>query len=193
MKNITASLLHTAWTEEEKLQLDRTINFVEEYDGRDFLTVACQYLYRILNIDHIHLGLIKNKASKEYIYTVVSLYCGQVTSNICYSLNKSPLKHIYDEEFMYLPFGLSAMYPEYNFLRKKNFESYIGMPLLNADDKPLGIMVLLHSRIIERGGFVEALINALVPRIEIELSSKQIHHSYSLAPSYQSSQKNIML
>ena len=184
MKNFTASLLHTAWTEEEKMQLDHTICFVEEYNEKDFITAACQYLYRILNIDHIHIGFTEENSSFKQINTVINLYRGQVINNLCYSLNKSPFKQIFDEEFLYLPFGLSTMYPEYKILNKLNFESYIGMPLLNADDEPLGVIVLLHNRIIERGGFVEALLNAMLPRIETELFQKKIKKQYCVEPYY---------
>jgi len=184
MKNFTSSLLHTAWTEEEKMQLDQTIDFVEEYNRKDFLTAACKYLYSILAIDHIHIGLTKGIDSSEKIYTIIRMYWGQVTSNICYSLNKSPFRNVFAEEFTYLPFGLSTMYPEYKVLKEKKFESYISMPLFNAEDESLGIIVLLHSRIIERGGFVEALLNALVPRIKIELVAKESGNPRYLEPSY---------
>ena len=173
MKNFTASLLHTAWTEDEKSQLDKTINFVEEYDEEDFLTAACHYLYRILGIDHIHIGLTLGIGSLKQIHTVVKLESGVVSPAIYYSLNKSPFNKIYDNDFMYLPFGLSAMYPQYEAIKKYKYESYIGMPLLNSEDEPLGIIVMLHNRIIERGGYVEALLNALVPKIETELSVKK--------------------
>ena len=173
MKNFTASLLHTAWTEDEKLQLDKTINFVEEYDGKDFLKAACLYLYRIFGIDHIHIGLTSESGSYKQIHTVVSLDSGVVSPAIYYSLNKSPFNKLFDNDFMYLPFGLSAMYPQYEAIKKYKYESYIGMPLLNSEDEPLGIIVMLHNRIIERGGYVEALLNALVPKIETELSVKK--------------------
>jgi len=184
MKNITASLLHTAWTEEEKLQLDKIIDFVERFNGKNFLTEACLYLYQILGIDYIHIGLAQEVNSKPQINTIVQLYRGQIIANKCYRLHKSPLSQIFQEEFMYLPFGLCTMYPDYEVIKQKNFESYIGKPILNAEDEPLGIIVLLHSCIIERGGFVEALLNALVPRIETELATMKIKSHYSLEASY---------
>ena len=45
------------------------------------------------------------------------------------------------------------------------------MPLLTAKEKPLGVIIMLHNRLIERPGYVEALLNALAPRIEAELVS----------------------
>jgi len=182
MKNFTASLLHTAWTEEEKLQLDKIINFVEEYNGKDFLTAACLYLYRILGIDHIHIGLTSKIGTYKQIHTVVRLEKGVVAPAFYYSLNKSPFNKLYEDEFMYFPFGLSAMYPDYEVLNNNKYESYIGMPLLNAEDEPLGIIIMLHGRIIERGGFVEALLNAIVPKIEIELSVMKFNSDVLVEP-----------
>ena len=174
MNNINFSLLHTAWTEEEKMQLDQTINFVEEYDEKDFFTAVCLYLYSILKVDYLHIGLTIGDASRNQIFTVARLSQGQVTSNAFYNLNKSPFKEIYEKDFTYIPFGLSNMFPESEIFNKKEYESYMGIPLFNADNEPLGNIVLLHNRIIEKGGFVEALVNALVPRIESELSLKQM-------------------
>ena len=48
MKNISASLLHTAWTEEEKKEIDDALVFVENYSGTDFLLDACLYIYQVL-------------------------------------------------------------------------------------------------------------------------------------------------
>ena len=170
MKNFTGSLLHTAWTEEEKLQLDQTMAFVEEYKGADFLTAACQHLYQILRIDFIQIGSSEQQNLK-YITTVVRLLYGQVTPNTTYYLSNTPFNQIFSEEFIYFPFGLSALYPDYKVINNVPAESYLSMPLLNASGKPLGVIILLHSRLIERAGYVEALLNALAPRIEVELSS----------------------
>jgi len=40
------------------------------------------------------------------------------------------------------------------------------MPLLNANEKPLGVIIMLHTQLIERAGYVEAFSS---PRIEAEL------------------------
>jgi hypothetical protein len=50
-------------------------------------------------------------------------------------------------------------------------DSYLGIPLFNKNDNGIGCLALLHHTIIERGGFVEALVNVLLPRIEEELES----------------------
>jgi hypothetical protein len=48
-------------------------------------------------------------------------------------------------------------------------KSYLGIPIFNKEENGLGCLTLLHSDIIRRGGFVEALANVLLPRLEEEL------------------------
>jgi hypothetical protein len=169
MKSLSASLLHTAWTEKEKWQLDDLIAFVEAYAGDNFIADVCQYLFQLLNIDAILVGYQTKEAFQ--IQTIFFLHHGIVEPNFTYYFPGTPCSHVVGKDLYYIPFGVQAFFPDIVLLKKLEVESYLGMPLFGNQDQSLGLIVLLHQKLIEQAGFVEALLNVIAPRLEFEIQA----------------------
>jgi hypothetical protein len=167
MKNLTTSLLHTAWTEEERLQLDHLIAYVEEYEADDFVGDVCHYLYQLLQIDGILVGY--QTTGDHQVQTVYFLDKGKVQPNFMYSFTGTPCSQVVNQDLYYIPFGVQSVYPDIELLRKLEVESYLGMPLFDNQDHSIGLIVLLHQKLIERAGYVEALLHVIAPRLALEL------------------------
>jgi hypothetical protein len=167
MKNQSTSLLHTAWTEEEKQQLDDLIAFVENYSAENFIYDVCQYLYQLLTIDAILVGYHAKEV--RLVQTVCFLHQGIRQPNFTYDPTGTPCSQVLDQGLYYIPFGVQLAYPDITFLKNMAGESYLGMPLFDNQDQSLGLIVLLHHQLIDRGGFVEALLTVVGPRLESEL------------------------
>jgi hypothetical protein len=166
MKNLSTSLLHTAWTEDEKQQLDDLIAFVEEYAGGNFIFDVCRYLYQLLKIDNI---LVAFQALDHQIQTAYFLHKGKLQPNFTYHLSGAPCSQVLGQDLYYIPFGVQATFPDMDLLKVMQVESYLGMPLFDNQGQSIGLIVLLHQHLIERGGYVEALLNVIVPRLELEM------------------------
>jgi hypothetical protein len=166
MKHLSTSLLHTAWTEDEKQQLDALIAFVEEYAGENFILDVCQYLYQLLQIDNILVGY---QAKDHHIQTVYFLHKGKLLPNFTYHFSGAPCSQVVGQDLYYIPFGVQATYPDMDLLKIMEVESYLGMPLFDNQGEGLGLIALLHQELIERGGYVEALLNVIAPRLELEM------------------------
>jgi hypothetical protein len=167
MKNLSTSLLHTAWTEDERQQLDDLIGFVEGYAGDNFISDVCQHLYRLLGIDTILVGYQAPGATR--IHTVQYLHKGNARPNFNYLLADTPCSQVVGQDLYYIPYGVQSVYPDIALLQQLKVESYLGMPLFDNQDRSLGLIVLLHEKLIARGGFVEALLNVIAPRLELEM------------------------
>lgn len=167
MKHLSTSLLHTAWTEDEKQQLDDLIAFVEDYAGGNFIFDACQYLYRLLKIDNILVGF--QASGLNQVQTLYFLHKGNLQPNFAYNLSGAPCSQVLGQDLYYIPFGVQATYPDMDLLKGMQVESYLGMPLFDNKGESLGLIVLLHQKLIARGGFVEALLNVIAPRLELEM------------------------
>ncbi|WP_026464901.1 GAF domain-containing protein [Adhaeribacter aquaticus] len=168
MKSFSTSLLHTAWTEDEKKQLDDTIAFVETYTEANFLHDVCSYLYQILGVDYILIARFPN-GQLDKLETESFYKSGKKLKNSVYRISGLLSACFTDSNFSYVPVGALNIFPEDTLLKKFKVESFIGVPLVDKDDRTNGLIALFHHRIIERGGFVEAVINAVMPRIEKEL------------------------
>jgi hypothetical protein len=167
MKNLSTSLLHTAWTVDEKLQLDDLIAFVEDYAGGNFILDVCQYLYQLLQIDNILVGY--QPRGDHQIQTVYFLHKGNLQPNFTYNFSGAPCSQVLGQDLHYIPFGVQATYPDMDLLKVMEVESYLGMPLFDNQGEGLGLIVLLHQQLIDRGGYVEALLNVIAPRLELEM------------------------
>jgi hypothetical protein len=167
MKNQSTSLLHTAWTEEEKQQLDDLIAFVENYSAENFIHDVCHYLYQLLGIDNILVGFHAKEV--QLVHTVCFLHKGARQPNFTYNPTDTPCSLVLDQGLYYVPFGVQSAFPDIDLLKQLGGESYLGMPLFDNHDQSLGLIVLLHHQLIDRGGFVEALLTVVSPRLESEL------------------------
>lgn len=165
MKHLSTSLMHTAWTEDEKRQLDELIAHVEAYEGDNFIEDVCQFLYRLINIDNILVGYQQGRK----VQTVYFQRHGRKEPNFTYHPAGTPCSQVLGQDLYYVPYGLQTIYPDIALLQQLQVESYLGMPLFDQQDQGLGLIVLLHQHLIERGGFVEALLNVIAPRLEQEL------------------------
>lgn len=164
MKYLSTSLLHTAWTEDEKKQLDDAIALVETYEGTEFLKVISVFLYHAIEVDYILIG-VEIKPTQS-ISTKIFLNKGRVITNFSYPLAGSPCANIIGNDLCYFPAGVQSIFPENQLLKNLAVESYIGLPLYDTEENNLGLISCMHRTIIERGGFVEALLNAISPRIK---------------------------
>lgn len=170
MKNTSASLLHTAWTPEEKVILDDAIEFIENYQGINFILDASRYLYNLLKVDYILITVV-DPLPQPTVKSVVLLHKGVLSPNIHYPLAGSPCEGVFGKEQNYYPAGVLDFFPKNELLTQLQVKSYLGIPVFDKAENGLGCLVLLHHNIIDSGGFVEALINVMLPRLEEELTN----------------------
>ena len=183
MKRLSTSLLHTAWTEKEGRQVDDLIAFVEAYAGDSFIADVCKYLYQLVNIDNILVGYQTKEAFQ--IQTTCFLHHGIQEPDFQYNYARTPCSHVVGQDLYYIPFGVQSFFPDIALLQKLKVESYLGMPLFDNKDRSLGLIVLLHQKLIEQAGFVEALLNVIAPRIEVEIQALPDYQAASLAGDFE--------
>jgi hypothetical protein len=181
MKSLSTNLLHTAWTKKEGRQLDDLIAFVEAYAGDNFIADVCKYLYQLVNIDDILVGYLSKEAFQ--IQTTFFLHHGIQEPNFTYNFAGTPCSHVVGQDLYYIPFGVQSFFPDTALLKKLKVESYLGMPLFDNKDHNLGLIVLLHQKLIGQAGFVEAMLNVIAPRIELEIQALPDYQATSLSNS----------
>jgi len=170
MKSFSVSLLHTAWTEEESKLIDEAIAYVEKYNGTNYILDSCLYLYKVLKIDYILINVVE-AVPEATVKSLLFLNKGIISKNIQYPLSGSPCEVVFGKELNYYPGGVQTLFPDNITLKEMQVISYLGIPISDNSEQGLGCLALLHSNIIERGGFVEALVNVLLPRLVEEMAS----------------------
>lgn len=174
MKHNSTTLLHTAFTQEEKIILDEAFSFVENYNGDNFLIDISSFIFQILKTDYVIIGNLESPSTK-FIKSEILLYKGRHLANDYFNLESTPFAMALENDFSYYPSRLLDIFPNAKNFYKLHVDSFLGITLYNSKEQKIGMVALMHNNIIERGGFVEALLNAIIPQIETELIHS-IHH-----------------
>jgi len=104
---------------------------------------------------------------------VRSLACvvdGASAQNFEYRLEGSPcLNAINRRGTVVYPQGVAELFPQDHGLRKNGIEAYVGTSLHAADGTPLGVLVVMQRRPLERGRFWASMIEIFGARAAAEI------------------------
>lgn len=110
-----------------------------------------------------------NPADPQQVDTLAVHAHGKLAGNISYRLPGSPCENVIQRGVCYHPSGVQQAFPQDRLLQEMGVDSYAGMPLLDAHDQPLGILVLLDTRPIGSALLSSSLIRIVASRAQTEL------------------------
>jgi hypothetical protein len=70
-------------------------------------------------------------------------------------------------------YGIQKIFPDFELLKALDAEGYVGTPLFDSANKPIGIIAILDSRPIENIKMVENVLQIYAMRASAELERKQ--------------------
>ncbi|GAA4319544.1 hypothetical protein [Flaviaesturariibacter amylovorans] len=146
----------------------RCQDFADRYRGSQYFTDLARFLAEEVGISYVLIGY-PDKKQHNQVRTVVLYAGGEVASNISYPLSGTPCENVIGRNCCYYPTGIQQMFPSDKELRDLNIDSYIGFPLFNDARNPIGIIVLMDTKMIPLAGAVEDGLRALAPRTAQEL------------------------
>lgn len=95
-----------------------------------------------INADLLFLASVEKSGINAK--TAVAMSNGQVIENFSYALKGSPCEEVLENEVCCFPSDVAELYPEDIALVEMNIEAYLGVPILNDESKPIGILVGLY-------------------------------------------------
>lgn len=114
--------------------------------GEDFFRQLVKDLAAALDVFYVIAGEVCVVEGVESIRTLAVLAGQDYMSNITYGLAYTPCRNVADQSMCYHPSGIQQEYPLDTLLVDMKAESYIGMPMVGANGKTLGILVALDVR-----------------------------------------------
>ena len=156
----------------ERQQLEEAINVIFESTSQTIGETFCQwvirYLASVLNVRY--LGISAASGSNYQRLRVIVLWNGEKFSeNFEYDITGTPAEQVMAEGICFYPENVRAAFPEDEYLRKHNIESYWGLALLNCDRQPLGHLFVMDDKPILREDWDESLLKIIGARIRLEL------------------------
>ena len=86
-----------------------------------------------------------------------------------YDATESPCERVIERKDCCYPAGVQALFPDHPLVRKLGAEGYIGIPLCDRDNNPMGLLTVLHDTPLKAPDIALPLCNLLALRISAEL------------------------
>ena len=136
--------------------------------GSEFFNQLVIYLSRLFNTKYSFIGLL-DEVNKQQINTLAVCASGEIAENISYSLVDTPCAEVVGQQTCAHTRNVQTLYPKDKLLKEMDVESYIGTPLYNSEGQPLGLIVLLDDKPLERIELMREILQIFAARAGAEL------------------------
>jgi diguanylate cyclase (GGDEF)-like protein/PAS domain S-box-containing protein len=113
--------------------------------GTDFLRSLVRHLAGALGMEYAFISEVVDEAATRV--RLLALWEVDGYSKLFeYDLRGTPCEKVVGQQACYHPAGVWQLYPEDRWIVETRIESYIGVPLFDREDRPLGHLAVLSTR-----------------------------------------------
>ncbi len=156
----------------KRTRLENTIRKLVEgtssQSGRGFFESMAIHLAKNLDADYTFIGEF-NKGQEDLIKTIAVTAEGKLEENIEYGLVDTPCENVMGKHACSYTSGVADQFPKDLLLKQMGVEGYVGVPLFDSKNKPLGILAALYRNPIDETDFKEGILKIFSSRIESEM------------------------
>ncbi|MBI5469417.1 MAG: PAS domain S-box protein [Deltaproteobacteria bacterium] len=138
--------------------------------GEEFLRSLVRNLASTLNFRYALVGELVDEGRS--VRTLALWANGSFAPDLEYPLKDTPCEHVVGKDICVYPKGVARLFPKDRLLTEMGVESYIGVPLFDAGEKPIGILVGLDDRPMEEHT-ARAALSVFAQRASLEMSRKK--------------------
>jgi diguanylate cyclase (GGDEF)-like protein/PAS domain S-box-containing protein len=148
--------------------------------GERFFPQFVQHLAKLFDADHALIGVLDGQDAQQ-IRTLAVSARGQIVANLSYALRGTPCADVvagrvtcaYSQD-------VQCLFPEDRLLIEMDAQGYIGTPLFDTRGRPLGLIVVLDSKPLQRTGQMAEVMEIFAARAGAELermrAEAQVRH-----------------
>lgn len=122
---------------------DRVLDGLTTRDDGSFLGWVLPYLAEQLDVDYVLVGTMLDSTRQDMAYQGWDR-----TNNAALSfeapLRQTPGAHVFDRLACFYPQGVTSLFPRDRWLADRHAESYLGLPLRDRHQRPLGTLVAIR-------------------------------------------------
>ncbi|TGB01915.1 bifunctional diguanylate cyclase/phosphodiesterase [Halobacillus salinus] len=178
-----------SFCQDELNQLKRSITEIGEAfstaNGQSFFNFFVEYLAGLLGVNTVLVGELSTD-DKGVVSTISMYHDGVTSSGYHYSLEGTPCEDVLVEHECFFQADVQSLYPEDDFLRQHDIQSYLGKALLNSQGDVVGIIVIMDSKPFSNGPLSRAIFQILADRIENELTKMKAESKLQKLSQYDS-------
>jgi len=132
------------------------ITSVYQKGGLPFMDAITLQLAKSLNANHVFIGEITD--TKLSVQTLTHCMDGTLVDNFTYNLKDTPCERVYDGKVSVYPQDIQRLFPKDQDLKDLNIQGYAGVPLFNARNETIGLIVALYRESIQEPDFVSSIL-----------------------------------
>jgi diguanylate cyclase (GGDEF)-like protein/PAS domain S-box-containing protein len=125
-------------------------------------------LYKLFNADYVLIGML-DEHDRERVGTLAVCAYGKIVDNMSYGLHGTPCENVMDQGTCIYPHNVQQLFPEDKFLSEHGIDCYMGTPLLDIAGNPLGIIVMLDSKPMQKAEQIKDVLEIFAARAGAEL------------------------
>ena len=131
------------------------------------------FLGHRLGYAYVFIGQL-NPSDPAQVDTVAVHAHGKLAGNISYRLPGTPCENVMRRGVCFYPSGVQQSFPDDRLLQEMGVDSYAGTPLLDANEQPIGILVLLDARPIDQSDISSSMIQIIASRAQTEIERLRV-------------------
>lgn len=141
---------------------------VSAQTGEAFFKSLVMHLAKLFDADYALIGTL-DKGDPLQVNTLAVCAHGQIVDNIKYSLAGTPCAEVMGQKTCTYSSGVQRLFPEDHMLVDMGVEGYIGAPLFDSRNEPLGILVVLDGKPLQHTEQVGELLEIFAARAAGEM------------------------
>lgn len=135
--------------------------------GKAFFEEISKSLAELSGVDHVFIGRFH---SEDHSVSIIGGSSFKKPMPVFdYSLKGTPCEQVVGNKACFVSSGITRLFPEDTILQEMGIESYLGSPLLDKDNHPVGILVALHSQPLPKTEKLEQFFSIYTDRITAEM------------------------
>ena len=140
--------------------------------GEAFFQSLVTYLGEALQVDYVFVGEVP-KDRPDVVQTIAFYSKGSILDKTEFELANTPCAEVVGKEARYFPEKIQELFPENVQLREMGVETYMGTPLFNSKNKPLGLIAIMNSQPLKNPQIAQSMLQIFAVRASAEMERKQ--------------------
>ena len=140
--------------------------------GDEFFTSLVTHLTSTLHVHYALIGELCEGRPKK-IRTLAVSAGGTLVDNFEYEIAHTPCAAALSQPFAWFDRDVQTMFPQFQRLAELGVESYCGVPLRTKGGAVIGLLVVMDTKRLEHGDYLQSLLGILTPRIVVEFERRR--------------------
>ncbi|HEC19664.1 MAG TPA: PAS domain S-box protein [Gammaproteobacteria bacterium] len=147
---------------------------VSGQSGKAFYLNMVKSLSRLFNADYAFIGLLDENNPRK-VNTLAVFAHGAIAENFSYPLDDTPCGQMVGKSTCYHPHDVQQAYPKDDLLVDMGIDSYIGSPLFDSHNQPLGLIAVMDGEPMQANTQLTEILEIFAARAASELERDKTH------------------